>query len=460
MTKLARLAFFCIFLNSPSAVAFQQIPLFSNEFTDLTDSDLDDRPLTLGIYFQGKSPRYENEEKLFSLASTKKVITASTALRVLGPEFRFINEFTALYDPSNSTVLSPVFFVSGDPTWANPSYGESLTSRIMVVIRELKRLGVRKVVGEIDIQLLSPAVGSFVRPKNWKPSWLLECYASLPTPVILNGNCAQMVINLDHSFWLTNGVSTPIENLLKLSSQNRVEVLPQLDNWGRVQKYVLRGGISKPTSIYLPVHNNEEWLKNLFIQQLRVNAIQYLKNDQSMADSSNPTSEVYVDLSSMTLKEMIPPFLQESINMVGERLHLEASDDLGTMAAILSDPQEYNNVQFVDGSGLMAANVTSPKTFYRFLSALRDQSFFPIFYSGLPVSGKSGTLKNRMNTPLLNGRVYAKTGTIDHVVNLAGYWTKQDDTLEPFVIFTDSSLIPQSARRLIDDIVDEFARKN
>ncbi len=460
MPNLVSLIFISLFFQSSNALAWSQIPLFSNEFVEFSDPIGDNRPLTMGVYDQGKVPRIENEEKLFSLASVKKVITTVTALRVLGSEFRFANEFTAQLDPNSDTLYSPTFSVSGDPTWGNPSYGESLTSRIMVVIRELQRANVRKVVGEINFKLLSPNVGSFVRPKNWKPSWLLECYASLPTPVILNGNCAQLVINLNNSFWLTNGVSTPIENLLKPAKENRVQVVPQLDQWGRVKKYVLAGVISKPTTIYLPVHNNEEWLKNLFIEQLRANSIQYFQKGELNSVSENQSSEFFVDLSSITLKEMIAPFLQESINMVGERLHLEASDDLGTMASLLSDPQDYNNVEFVDGSGLMAANVTSPKTFYRFLSALRYQSFFPVFYSGLPVSGQSGTLKNRMNTPLLNGRIHAKTGTIDHVVNLAGYWNKQDDSLEPFVIFTDSSLIPQAARKLVDDMVDEFARKN
>ena len=447
-------------LQANGAFAFQDKPLFSTDLFSSFDTSIDDRPLTWGYFYQGNSPQSQNAEKLFSLASVKKVITAATSLKVLGSDFRFANEFSGEFDPSNLVMFSPVFAVSGDPTWGNPEYGESLTSRVSMVVRELLRLKVGKVVGEIKINSLSSTVGAFARPKGWKSSWLLECYASLPTTVALNGNCAQMVINLEKSFWLTRGVSTPIENQLQASRMDQVQVVPVLDDLGRVKKYVLKGGISKPTSIYLPVHDNEGWLKNLFIQELIANKIEYVPVPTEVVSKSEATTPFYIDLSSEKLKDILVPFLQSSINLVGERLHIEASDDMATIASLLNDPNDYQNVSLVDGSGLMAANQVSPKTFYKILSALQHQSYFHYLLAGLPVSGQSGTLKNRMNTPLLKGRVHAKTGTIDHVVNLAGYWTKQDDSLEPFVIFTDSSLIPQTARKLIDDMVDEIARKN
>lgn len=459
-TIIYRLVCLSLILQANAAFAFQYTPLFSTDLLSSFGLHSDARPLTWGYFYQGHFPKYENEEKPFSLASVKKVITAATSLRVLGSEFRFANEFSGDYDSINQAIFSPVFAVSGDPTWGSPDYGESLSTRVAAVVRELQKLKVKRVVGEVKVSLLSSAVGNFARPKGWKNSWLLECYASLPTPVVLNGNCAQLVINLEKSFWLTNGVSTPIENRLQPSKMDSVQVVPELDDLGRVKKYTLSGGISKPTSIYLPVHSNEDWLKNLFIQELKANKIEYVPSADAATLRSETTTPFYVDLSSQKLKDMLIPFLQSSINIVGERLHLEASDDLETIASLLSDPNDYQNVTLVDGSGLMAANQVSPKTFYKILSALQHQSYFHDLFAGLPVSGQSGTLKNRMNTTLLKGRIHAKTGTIDHVVNLAGYWSKQNDSLEPFVIFTDSSLIPQAARKLVDDMVDEFARKN
>jgi len=167
-----------------------------------------------------------------------------------------------------------------------------------------------------------------------------------------------------------------------------------------------------------------------------------------------------VDLSSKPLREILIPFLQESINLVGDRLHIEAPSDFITLASLIPDPTEYQNVTLLDGSGLIAANRVTPKTFLHIMKSLKEQPYFQALYDGLPVSGVSGTLESRMNTPLLKDRVHAKTGTINGVANLAGYWTKSDQSLEPFVIFTESSLSASEARAKIDAQVADFARKN
>ncbi len=202
----------------------------------------------------------------------------------------------------------------------------------------------------------------------------------------------------------------------------------------------------------------EGWLKNLFIQQLRSAGISYSKTTNLIRSQSSTT--LYVDLSSKTLKEILVPFLQESINLVGDRLHIEAPGDFFTLASLIPDSAEYKDVTLLDGSGLIAGNKMSPKTFLHFLTAIQSEAYFSDLYAALPVSGVSGTLTNRMDDALLKNRIHAKTGTIDGVANLAGYWLKSDQSLEPFVIFTDSNLPASTVRAKADALVAEFARKN
>jgi len=417
-------------------------------------------PLTFGIQWNGGSPRSENEERLFSLASVKKIITAATALRELGPEFRFRNEFRADHDEVLDTIYNPVFAVSGDPTWGHESYGENLRTRVSKIVAELNRKKIRKVVGEIKFELLKSSLGNHARPSGWKPQWQTACYAGLITPVILSGNCAQLAVYPNRrAVWITEGVSTPIVNQLNATGSDNLSVVPEMDALGRVVKYVLKGSVSRPGSVFLPVHSNETWLKNLFIAELKQSGITYFSKASPWIRHGE-MKPLNVDLSSVTLREMLVPFLQNSINIVGERLYFEAPSDLITLASVLTDENDYRNVSLVDGSGLMAANRVSPKTFYKFLSGLMTQPYFADLYAGLPVSGESGTLRLRMDSELLKGKVHAKTGTIDLVSNLAGYWVKADQTLEPFVVFTESSLNATDARKKIDAIVDEFAQKN
>ena len=450
-----------ILLLSPAAFATDLRSLWSNEFAIQPLKKGSINSFVFGVSWEGGSPRNENETNLFSLGSVKKIITAATALRELGSDYQFSNEFCGDLDTAQGILFSPSFSVSGDPTWAHPSYGENLSSRILKVINELKKQKVKRVVGEIKINLLRPAVAQFHRPEEWKKEWLLECYAALPTSVSLNGNCAELAIYSRKNLgWATPGVSTPIENRLTISKVNSIVITPQLNEFGRIQKYVVSGGFASPITQSVPVHENEEWLKNIVIQQLRSSGIFYQASSTKLKPSLNSVSHFYVDLSSKRLKEVLIPFLQDSINLVGDRLHIEAPEDFVTLASLLPDPMEYQNITLLDGSGLIAEDKISPLTFLHILKALKDQPYFEDLFNGLPVSGVSGTLESRMDDALLKGRVHAKTGTIDGVANLAGYWTKVDQSLEPFVIFTDSNVSAHVARVKIDAAVAEFARKN
>lgn len=461
LTQFCRHLLILLLLASPPAFALDSMRLWSNDFlSSSVNESLYDQSITWGISWGGNSPRNENEDRLFSLASVKKVITAATSLRELGSDFKFSNEFTGELDAGLGVLLSPTFSVSGDPTWGVSAYGETLTSRVSTVVRRLLKMKVNKVVGRIEIQLLRPAVGQFKRPAAWKKEWQLVCYAALPTPVSLNGNCAELSIESEkNAAWKTAGVSTPVENKLVSAKQNSIVITPMLDTMGRVEKYVLTGGIATAVSEFVPVHNNEDWLRNLFIQELSAVGIEYEENS-TVSIQSKMLKKFYVDLSSKPLKEMLVPFLRNSINLMGDRLNIEASQDFITLAALLPNPADYQNVTLVDGSGLMAGNKVSPKTFLQILDSLKKQPYFQDLYNGLPVSGVNGTLQDRMDDALLKEKVHAKTGTINRVANLAGYWTKSDQSLEPFVIFTESGLPASAARAKIDEVVAEFARKN
>lgn len=461
LVNICRLSLSILLFMAAPAHALGSAQLWSNEFLPSSVNENEaGMPITWGISWGGVSPRNENEDRLFSLASVKKVITAATALRELGSDFQFSNEFTGEVDASQGVLYSPVFAVSGDPTWGASSYGESLTSRISKVVLRLKKTKVKKVVGKIDIQLLRPAVGQFHRPAGWKKDWQLQCYAALPTPVSLNGNCAELSIDSVKSVsWKTPGVSTPVENKLVAAQENSIVITPKMDTFGRVEKYVISGGFALAVSEFIPVHNNEDWLRNLLIAELSGAGIEY---EEKPASPIRPKSmkAFYVDLSSKKLKDILTPFLRYSINLVGDRLNIEAPQDFITLAALMPEPADYANVTLVDGSGLMAANKMSPKTLLKILTALKTQPYFEDLYAGLPISGVNGTLQDRMDDALLKEKVHAKTGTINHVANLAGYWTKSDQSLEPFVIFTESRLSAETARGKIDEVVGEFARKN
>jgi len=85
-------------------------------------------------------------------------------------------------------------------------------------------------------------------------------------------------------------------------------------------------------------------------------------------------------------------------------------------------------------------------------------------YEGLPIAGKTGTLKNRFRTDAPNavGLIHAKTGWIDNTVSLAGYVTVGKRQYV-FAVVADhiqnSEIARQAARITIDKMMGTLARK-
>jgi D-alanyl-D-alanine carboxypeptidase/D-alanyl-D-alanine-endopeptidase (penicillin-binding protein 4) len=440
-----------------------------------------------GLSWAGITPYEKNSliadsTTTMSPASVQKILTSTTALRVLGPDFRFANSFQAKLDADAKTVSGVEFSVSGDPTWGHSAYGEKLLDRMQKVVAELTKNGVKKVTGEIKVTLTQPRLAEHERPEQWKQSWLLECYATLPTAVTLNGNCATLKVSAaNKAAWVTAGVSTPLDVKLTKAKHTAVEVAPILDDFGRVAKYEIRGTFGAAASYTVPVQNNVDWLKNLFALALQQAGIVYEKTPAAQPviherfwspkrAYQKTLTDLYVDLSSKTLREILPAFLENSINLIGDRLYLEVAYHLGSvkmdepelrsLVEIIGDVNAPNNVVVLDGSGLIAADQIAAQTLRLYLKGLLGQTYFNDFLRALPVAGKTGTMASRLGGTLTKGKVFAKTGTIDGVANLAGYFLKPDSTYEPIVVFTRSNLAASTVRTQMDKIVSEFARQN
>lgn len=473
---------------SKTQEAFSSAFLFTNWSSFISSLD-PYKKIQWGLAWNGASP-YESEgETLKAPASTLKIFTASAALKYLGGDFKFQNYFrgTLVSDENGSTLIQPEFEVSGDPTWGSAQYDETLFTRIDQVIEKLIQYKVKKISGPIQIVTSQEWLLRFKRPTEWKASWDTQCYAALLSPVILSYNCAALkVVSATSAQWSTIGVGTPIVFESK-ALQNPVKRVPtpKFDALGRVEQYELTSGHAAVGTYAVPVQNNEDWLRSLFILRLKNFGISYSEHEPAFKKfewAAGNLSSVEVELHSKPLVEILPPFLQLSINIIGERLalevaskkHLPAIGDAGVL--ILSEiARESGNTKFYDGSGLIPNNAVAPKLMYQFLSNLRYESYFKDFLSALPVSGKSGTLKTRLTGPTTLGRVVAKTGTIDGVANLAGYflskgyrvnslasWPKiNPEFYEPFVSLTYSKTAPASTvRKNTDSIIVKLVGDN
>jgi D-alanyl-D-alanine carboxypeptidase/D-alanyl-D-alanine-endopeptidase (penicillin-binding protein 4) len=94
-------------------------------------------------------------------------------------------------------------------------------------------------------------------------------------------------------------------------------------------------------------------------------------------------------------------------------------------------------VQFAGGSGLSRKTLVSPDAVMKLLQFDAKQPWFQTFYNALPVAGVDGTLGDRFHDTPLQGRIHAKTGSLEHVNALSGYMDLPGQHRLAFVIIAN-----------------------
>src|SRR5690606_677086 len=111
---------------------------------------------------------------------------------------------------------------------------------------------------------------------------------------------------------------------------------------------------------------------------------------------------------------------------------------------------DFSKMKMHDGSGLSHYNCLTPDHLSRLLfSMYHHTGLSKLFIESLPVSGKTGTLKRRLQAQDHQGMLLAKTGTLNGKSALAGYLKykngkKSNDKTLIMVIMINQSIASQA----------------
>jgi D-alanyl-D-alanine carboxypeptidase/D-alanyl-D-alanine-endopeptidase (penicillin-binding protein 4) len=136
------------------------------------------------------------------------------------------------------------------------------------------------------------------------------------------------------------------------------------------------------------------------------------------------------------LPDVIFPILNSSQNWFAEMLLKTLGREVGDTGSwakglevekrFLIDSVKIDSTAFAleDGSGLAAGNLVTPHAFVQLLTYMYRHPKHAPFLAGLPRAQQRGSLLRRFQGTPLQGRVLAKTGSIDRVNTLSGYIEK------------------------------------
>ncbi|MCL6537714.1 MAG: D-alanyl-D-alanine carboxypeptidase/D-alanyl-D-alanine-endopeptidase [Acidothermus sp.] len=344
-------------------------------------------------------------------ASTAKIATAVAALTVLGADHRF----------ETSTVLrgSQVILVGGgDPALAGPvppalrsaapSNRAQLTDLVSRTAEALRARGLTRVSVGYDAHLfVGPAVAS-----GWTPVYLTEGDVS------------------------------------------------------RVSALMIDEGRVAPTSAAREADPASAAARD-FATLLAGEGITVTGGPVPVA--ANSADHLLAKVSSPTVAELIADMLGPSDNDIAEALGRQIALARGLPASFDGAVRAIRDVLaalgidtggfvMADASGLSTLDRLRPQMLVQLLRlVLTDDRYQPV-REALPVAGVSGTLATRFTAPAAApgvGVVHAKTGTLAHVVALAGYARDDDGRLLVFAAIADRVPPPQlhSAESALDVLV-------
>jgi PBP4 family serine-type D-alanyl-D-alanine carboxypeptidase len=395
-----------------------------------------------------------NAEKLFVPASTTKLLTEGTILAKLGADFRFHTFIyrTGPIDKHGTLKGNLILVASGDPNLSNRiqpdgtlafvdedhSYnGPALPGDPLAVIKDFAAQvagkGIRKIEGNVyvDASLMPDGEHEGGTGVTMSSIMVNDNILDLTTkPGAKPGDPAALSVSPQTSCLHFNNALTTGPANSKLSF-DFIDPVARPDGSLEV---TLSGNIpqgSNPQRLAFPVPSPTLFATTTLLEALRAKGIE-IKSKKPPAPIKDFAPFQHFYTSENQLAEHVSPPLSEEIRItlkVSQNLHAgmgpyllgllvakNAKDPLRAgfkiEHAFLSDAMlDLSGASQGDGAGGDWADLFSPDFMCHYLAYWKTRPDFPIFFKGLPILGKDGTLAKIQTDNPGAGHVFAKTGT-------------------------------------------------
>ena len=468
-----------------------------HRIAQLVDAPPFDRA-TWGIYVVDDRGRvlYQRNADRFSVpaSNTKLVVTAAAAV-LLAPDYRVK---TAVYVNGgvDGGVLSGdlILYGRGDPTWSERCYGvdtlapgacDSIFTAVDALADSVRAHGIHRVTGKLV------GDGSYFEQRlihnGWNAWDLTWWYAAPVSGLGFHDNSVDFLIAPGPAVdgpplisWAPDLGLITFENRARTTTADSSSTIS--DNffrsgggWSiRAEGTVALGRKPWKESVALPDPN---------LYAARAVAASLARKGVAVEGGAASTTDslayrpvrccgpALFELAGRPLPDIIFPILNSSQNWFAEMLLKILGRELkgeGSWAAgldverrFLIDSVKVDSTAFAleDGSGLAAGNLVTPHAFAQLLAYMHRHSRGAPFVAGLPHAGQPGSLLHRFGGTSLEGRVIAKTGSIDRVNSLSGYIERANGHTITFSVQANGHAVPYSQMLAqIDSVVVQIGR--
>lgn len=430
---------------------------------------------------RGETLYSRNADKLFMPASNMKLLTGTTALTQLGPEYRWPTTLWAR-GPVRNGVLEGDLVVKGqgDPSISAHARAGDALAPLRGLADSLRARGITRVRGRI-VAAPSPFTDSPLG-YGWAYDDLDESYSAGIDALYFNEGFSEIVVYGgakpgDPVRAATRPATTYPPLIVRARTVARapaganaadsVAALPRI-TVGQDSSHagvLVAGTIAAGDSAVQELAFRDQ--PAAFVAATReAFRRQGIVVDEAATDTTAKLDSL-AGMWSPTLREILPLFEKPSQNQIGELLFktlaltktgIGTADSAQQLVArqLLAWGAQPDGFAVRDGSGLSRHDYVSPRTIVTVLDAIRRSPDFTIFYDALPIAGVDGTIRNRMKGSPAEGNVRAKTGTLDKARSLSGYVTTADGRMLLFSALANNYTVPT---RRVDQVTDALGAR-
>ncbi|MGH9434660.1 MAG: D-alanyl-D-alanine carboxypeptidase/D-alanyl-D-alanine endopeptidase [Terriglobia bacterium] len=457
------------------------------------------RHASFGIEFlsldTGKVLYALNPQKLFTPASTTKLLTEGTALALLGPGYRFhtrvyrtgpVDQNGVLHgdlvlvgsgDPNLSQRIQPdgtLAFENDDHCYGGPAVPGDPLIVIKQLAAQVAARGVKQIGGRVlvDVSLFPegpPELGT----------------GTIISPVVINDNIVDVTASpglaLGAPVTLRISPATSYVQFVNRATTGPAGSEPDIE-WSKdeagpdgTHTVIVTGNMplgKPPQNFPYAIPQPSRFAEITLANALQANGVTVTSDGGGARPDFQRLSASYTP-ANLVAEHTSPP-LSEDVKItlkVSQNLHASLMPYiLGAVvghATVNIDQAGFNlEHNFLEKAGLDLTGASqsdgaggSPAAFFtpdfvaRYLAFVRHQNFFPQLFAGLPILGRDGTLVDTQTQSPAAGHVFAKTGTFDDydMLNqndmvtgkgLAGYFTTPGGRHIAFAIYANEVAVP------------------
>ncbi len=403
-----------------SALELRQIP---SETLSIHVADVETGETVLD--WRGDEPR--------NPASTIKLLTTLVALDILGPAYRWRTDVFAQGELQDGRLDGNLLIKGhGDPFL--------VTERVWQLLRNIRHAGIYEISGDLLID------DSWFEIGDYDPAAFdrqpLRAYNVAPNALLMNFNVVRYRFEPDHATNVVNILLDPALDNLRVD--NRLSLAP-----GRCRGYqrgititanksldevTLSGRFPSRCEQYSmdrSTLSHNDYVYGLFRMLWRDSGGIFEGGWRNVVadDSLQPI----LSFESLSLSEIIARLNKHSNNVMARHLLFTLAAEVNgapgseasgkqVLANWLADNGlESDDIVIDNGAGLSRNTRITAKHMSALLEFAWRQPYMPEYLASLSLSGLDGTLEERFEDNGLAGVAHLKTGSLDHVIAIAGY---------------------------------------